>query len=91
MLNQVQLIGHIQDVYQNKSGEWYLDLAVERSFKDYEGHFLTDYLTCKIWKAVAEFYSRTCHKGQLVGLVGRLSALKGEKLDIECTYIDFLK
>jgi len=91
MLNQVQLIGRIQEVYRKENDELYLVLAVERSFKDYEGKFLTDYLTCKVWKAVVDIYQNICKQGQLVSLSGRLESLDGKKIDIECTYVDFLK
>jgi single-strand DNA-binding protein len=91
MLNQVQLIGHIKEVLRSENGELSLVLAVERSFKNNEGKFLTDYLTCRVWKAVVDVYENICREGQLVSLSGRLESLDGKKIGITCTYVDFLK
>lgn len=77
MLNQAVLVGRI--VYEpelkkteNGSKMTKITLAVPRSFKNTEGMYDTDYISCVLWKGVAESTVEYCKKGDLVGIKGRI-------------------
>lgn len=77
MLNQAVLVGRI--VYEpelkkteNGSNMAKITLAVPRSFKNTEGMYDTDYISCVLWKGVAESTVEYCKKGDLVGIKGRI-------------------
>ena len=74
MLNQVVLVGRVVyeiEVQKNDSGKKYamLTLAVPRSFKNMEGTYDT----------IAENTGLYCHKGDIVGVKGRLQSRNIEK------------
>ena len=77
MLNQAVLVGRI--VYEpelkkmdNGSKMTKITLAVPRSFKNPDGVYDTDYISCVLWKGVAESTVEYCKKGDLVGIKGRI-------------------
>lgn len=49
-----------------------ITLAVPRSFKNVNGEYDTDFISCVVWKGVAENVVEYCKKGDLVGIKGRL-------------------
>ena len=77
MLNQTVLVGRIttnpelKTLNNDKKG---LDitLAIPRSYKNEEGIYDTDFITCKVWNGVAENVAEYCKKGDIVGVKGRL-------------------
>ena len=84
MLNQVVLVGRVVyeiEVQKNDSGKKYamLTLAVPRSFKNMEGTYDTDFLKCVLWDSIAENTGLYCHKGDIVGVKGRLQSRNIEK------------
>jgi single-strand DNA-binding protein len=71
----VYLIGRLTEDPQIKDEESnYLpiNLAVQRSFKNEENIYETDYLRCVLWDAIATNTCEYCKKGDLVGIKGRL-------------------
>ncbi len=79
MLNQTILVGRIvrnPELYETESGKKVTNvvLAVPRSFKNSEGQYETDYINCVLWKGIAENTVEYCHKGDLVGIRGRLQS-----------------
>ena len=72
MLNQTVLVGRIttnpelKTLNNDKKG---LDitLAIPRSYKNEEGIYDTDFITCKVWNGVAENVAEYCKKGDIVG------------------------
>lgn len=77
MLNQAVLVGRI--VYEPELKETdngnkiaNVTLAVPRSFKNANGEYDTDFISCVLWKGVAESTVEYCHKGDLVGVKGRI-------------------
>ncbi|MBU9712797.1 single-stranded DNA-binding protein [Evansella tamaricis] len=77
MLNQVILIGRIvKDPVVNNTKEGTavtrLTLAVRRPFKNHEGNYDTDFVTCTAWKKLAETSADYCTKGSLVCVTGRV-------------------
>ena len=77
MLNQVVLVGRLtRDITVNKSDKGNkvatLSLAIPRSFKNSDGIYETDFIKCTLWNAVAASTSEYCHKGDIVGIKGRI-------------------
>lgn len=76
MLNQVVLVGRltnnliIEGNEENKRGE--IVLAVQRSIKDTNGEYQTDFIPCVLYNMVAQNTAEYCKKGDIVGVKGRL-------------------
>lgn len=77
MLNQVILVGRISKELEIKESEegkklCTVTLAIPRSFKNQDGVYDTDFIKCFLWNSVAENTKEYCHKGDLIGIKGRL-------------------
>ena len=87
ILNQVVLVGRIVRDPELHEGEDYkstlLTLAIPRSFKNVNGEYDTDFITCTIWRGIAENVCEYCHKGDLVGVKGHLQTSNYEKDDVK--------
>lgn len=83
MLNQIVLVGRLtREVKINKtdSGKKIatLSLAIPRSFKNMDGVYDTDYVECILWENIASNTSEYCHKGDIVGIKGRIQSRLSE-------------
>ena len=86
MLNQLVLIGRIVREIELKETEsgikvCNMTIAVPRSFKNEEGVYDTDFVDVTLWKGVAENTAEYCHKGDLIGIKGRIQTRIIEKED----------
>lgn len=86
MLNQVVLVGRLTkdpEVNKTDSNKHYshITLAVPRSFKNMNGEYDTDFVDCVLWDSVAKSTSEYCHKGDIVGVKGRIQSDLVEKED----------
>ena len=77
MLNQVILVGRLvrtPEIQMTESGKKrsQITLAVSRSYKNQNGEYDTDFISCVLWKGVAESTVEYCKKGDLVGIKGRI-------------------
>lgn len=77
MLNQVVLVGRLTkdpEVVTTESGKKAstITLAVQRTFKNTEGLYETDFINCVLWDAIAANTQEYCRKGDIVGVKGRL-------------------
>ena len=77
MLNQAVLVGRIvQDPILKKTDNGRnvanITLAVPRSYKNNDGEYDTDFISCVLWQGVAENTVEYCKKGDLVGIRGRI-------------------
>ena len=84
MLNQVVLVGRVVyelELKKSDSGRKFLilTLAIPRSFKNMEGIYDTDFIRCIVWDNIADNTKEYCHKGDIVGLKGRLQSRLIEK------------
>lgn len=78
-MNKVILIGRTtQDIelkrMTNGDEVTTFNIAVNRSFKNANGEYDTDFFPCVAFKKLAETISRYVKKGDLVGIEGRLQA-----------------
>lgn len=95
MLNQIVLIGRlVQDPeikeLENGNKTSYITLVVPRSFKNTDGIYENDFITCRIWNNIADNVKKHCEKGDLVGIKGRVTKLSGEDLEIVAEKVTFL-
>lgn len=76
MHNTVYLIGRLtNEIELVKEGEKdvaRIIIAVQRSFKNEEGIYETDFVPIKLYNNIANNTSEYCHKGDLIGVRGRL-------------------
>lgn len=77
MLNQLVMVGRLVQEPELKqiSKEkkvMNITIAVPRSFKNADGEYETDFFDCVIWNGIADAASEYCHKGDMVGIKGRL-------------------
>ncbi|MBR1377050.1 MAG: single-stranded DNA-binding protein [Bacilli bacterium] len=77
MLNQTVIVGRIvrnPELYETENGNkvTYITVAVPRSYKNVNGEYDTDFISCVVWKGVAESVVEYCKKGDLVGVKGRI-------------------
>ena len=102
MLNIVTLAGRIvNDIDLRKSSNdkdyTYITLAVNRTFKNSEGVYETDFIDCIVWNKAVQNIKEYCHKGDMVAVKGCLRQIKkieNEKtksyLQVEADRIIFL-
>ena len=77
MLNQVVLVGRLVKnltIVKTESGKKIANftLAVPRSFKNVDGTYDTDFIDCVAWEMTAKNTAKYCHKGDVLGIKGRL-------------------
>ena len=79
MLNQSVIVGRLvrdPELHETENGNKVtnITLAVPRSFKNSEGEYDTDFISCVLWKGIAENAAEYCHKGDLLGIKGRIQS-----------------
>ena len=84
MLNQTVIVGRIArdpELRETENGKKVTNvtLAVPRSFKNSNGEYETDFISCVLWKGIAESTVEYCKKGDLVGVKGRIQNRVYEK------------
>ncbi len=86
VLNQTVLVGRIvqtPELRETENGKkvTHVTLAVPRSFKNANGEYDTDFISCVMWKGVAESTVEYCKQGDLVGIKGRIQSRQYETED----------
>lgn len=86
ILNQTVIVGRIvrnPELHETGSGNKVtnLTLAVPRSFKNVNGEYDTDFISCVVWKGVAESVVEYCKQGDLVGIKGRIQTREATEDD----------
>ena len=81
ILNQTVLVGRLvkdPEIYETENGTKMtnITLAVPRSYKNTDGEYDTDFIPCILWRGVAENAVEYCHKGDLLGIKGRIQTRK---------------
>lgn len=86
MLNQVVLVGRLTADPVKKEEEGHIIsgviIAVPRSYKNSDGEYETDFINCVLRDGIAINTSEFCHKGDIVGIKGRIEVkeiTKGKK------------
>jgi len=86
MLNQTVIVGRLvrdPELHETENGNKVtnITLAVPRSYKNINGEYDTDYISCVLWKGVAENTVEYVKKGDLLGIKGRIQSRNIELKD----------
>ncbi len=78
MLNQTVLVGRLvqePELRETENGHKVtnITLAVPRSYKNSQGEYETDFISCVLWKGIAENTVEYVKKGDLLGIKGRIN------------------
>jgi len=84
MLNQVTLVGRLvrePEMIETKNGNKLtrITLAIPRSYKNSDGEYDTDFVSCRLWKGIAENTASYCKKGDILGVKGIIQTSSYEK------------
>ena len=94
MLNQVVLVGRIQNEFEVQMSErgkqLTLILEVNRNYKNLDGEYDIDYIPVKILITMVDRVVENCSKGDLIGVKGRLTKLKNDDLELLAEKVTFL-
>ena len=75
-MNQITLVGRLTEEpilkTKEKITKLNITIAVPRTYKNQDGIYETDFIRCVLWDNIARRTSEYCHKGDLVGVKGRL-------------------
>ena len=76
-MNSVTLVGRLTqdpEVKENPDGtcRTIINLAVSRDYRNNDGLYDADFVKCVLWNGVATAAKDYCHKGDVVGIKGRL-------------------
>lgn len=63
------------------------NLAVDRPFKDNNGNYGADFISCVIWRKAAENFCNFTSKGSLVGIDGRIQTRNYDDNDGKKVYV----
>lgn len=90
-MNQVGFVGRLVRTPElkttdNKKQMTWITVAVNRSFKNINGEYDTDFIDCILWDAVAANTVKHCKKGDIISVRGRLQSRVYEK-DNEKRYV----
>ena len=76
MQNYVIIIGKLTknpEVTTEEGKGIIIELAIPRSFKNKDGEYETDYVSCILMGAVAKSTAEYCHKGVIIGVKGYIT------------------
>ena len=62
-------------------------IAVNRRFKNSEGGYDADFISCVAWRQQAEFISKYFSKGRMVGICGSIQTRNYEREDGQRVYV----
>ena len=87
-MNTLMLVGRLArdvEVKTLESGKEVtkVTLAINRSYKNADGVYDTDFIDCTLWDGLAININEYCKKGDLVGIRGRLQTSTYEKDDVK--------
>ena len=84
MLNQVVIVGRLVENQQEDR----ITLACPRNYKNEEGIYETDFITCRVMKGISENVKEYCKKGDIVGIKGRIQV--SDTMEIIAEKVTFL-
>ncbi|WP_223701261.1 single-stranded DNA-binding protein [Sutcliffiella deserti] len=92
MINEVVLVGRLTkdpDLRYTTDGVALASfrLAVNRNYKNQEGVVEADFVSCTVWRKLAETTANYCRKGALVGVTGRIQTRKYEGQNGDTVYV----
>ena len=93
MLNQTVIVGRLVEnpeiIKEDEKNVCNITVAVSRPFKNDNGEFDTDFIPVVMWNGIADNMAEYCHKGDLIGVKGRLE-MRDSQLLLVAEKITFL-
>lgn len=91
-MNQVTLVGRLTQEPQVKESadgtkRTTINVAVSRDYKNSDGIYDADFIRCVLWNGIASATKDYCHKGDVVGIKGKLQSRIYETDDNEKKYM----
>ncbi len=75
-MNALFLVGRLtKDPELRKSegkSNCYVTIAIKRTYKNSDGIYETDFISCKVWNVIAERVCEYCKKGDMISVKGRI-------------------
>lgn len=85
-MNTVQLVGRLTadpeihySTGENSTAWLRFTVAVNRTFKNKDGNYDADFISCQAFRKTAEFLSQHFKKGQMIGIIGSIRTGSYEK------------
>lgn len=87
MLNNVVLVGRLTKDPSLSEGEneikrLNITIAIPRDYKNQDGIYDTDFISCVLWNNLADHTCEYCKKGDIIGIKGRLQSSSYLKDDV---------
>lgn len=78
-MNSVALVGrltHDPEIRELDGGnvKTVINIAVSRDYRNSEGIYDADFIRCVLWNSIASATKDYCHKGDIVGIKGKLQS-----------------
>lgn len=94
MINQVIICGRLAEDIKVEKDEKNIEIAkiniiVTRPFKNVDGIYESDVIPCVLWAGMISKAIEYCHKGDLLGIRGRLQIMD-DKIQVIAEKITFL-
>ncbi len=90
MLNQIVLVGRIEEIKDEKEGA-VVTIAVPQTFKNSDGIYDTNHIEIRIFRNIAKNIKEYCKIGDMIGAKGRLQKLENDDtLNVIAERISFL-
>ena len=91
-MNNVTLVGRLvrdPEVKESADGtkRTIISVAVSRDYKNPQGVYDTDFIRCVLWNGIASATKEYCHKGDVVGVKGKLQSRQYETDSKEKKYM----
>lgn len=91
-MNNVTLVGRLTadpEVKENTDGNLrtVINIAISRDYRNTDGVYDTDFIRCVLWNGIASATKDYCHKGDVVGIKGRLQSRTYENDEKEKRHI----
>ncbi len=85
-MNNITLVGRLTqepEVKESTDGtvRTVITVAVSRDYKNQDGTVDTDFIKCVLWNGIASATKDYCHKGDVVGIKGKLQTRSYETED----------
>ena len=87
MLNNVVLVGRLTkdpslSEGENETKRLNITIAIPRDYKNQDGTYDTDFISCVLWNNLADQTCEYCKKGDIIGIKGRLQSSSYLKDDV---------
>lgn len=78
-MNQVILVGRLAHdpeitILDDGTQRTVVNLAISKTFKNKDGIYETDFIKIILWNGIASATKDYCHKGDVIGIKGRLQS-----------------